>query len=189
MLDAVEDPWDKLLDMKDRLKHLTPHFYQASIRSFTYRLENELITLISRSNVRYNLHHDPSKPIRMQYLRYWTNDEKTAMYEYVIPRNKMDMLRRTRSDRVQPLSSTVQVSLNMFTSWQWPMNDEIQLQVCRPQMYGCENPALVKWKLSDGLTYAEAFRRQQARDNEIQRTANERGMDNNVLRFVQTRGL
>ena len=69
VLDAVQDPRDKLLDMEDRLKHLTPHFYQASIRSFTYRLESELITLISRSNVKCNLHHDPSKPMRFQYLR------------------------------------------------------------------------------------------------------------------------
>ena len=112
---------------------------------FTYRLESELITLISRSSVKYNLYHDPSKPIRMQYLRYWKNDEQTAMYEYVVPRNKMDMLRRTRSDRVLPLSSIVQVSLNMFTSWQWLMNDEMDLQVCRPQMHGCEKPALIKW--------------------------------------------
>ena len=52
VLDAVEDPRDNLLDMEDRLKHLTPHFYQASIRSFTYRLESELITLISRSSVK-----------------------------------------------------------------------------------------------------------------------------------------
>ena len=125
VLDAAEDPRGKLLNMEDRLRHLTPHFYQASIRSFTYRLESELITLISRSNVRYNLYHDPSRPIRMQYLRYWTNDEQTATKEYVIPRNKMDMLRRTSSDRVQPPSSIVQVNLNMFTSWQWLMNDEM----------------------------------------------------------------
>ena len=125
------------------------------------------------------MYHDPSKPIRMQYLRYWTNDEQAAMHDYVIPRSKMDMFRRTRSDRVQPLGSTVVVSLNTFTSWQWPMNDEMQLQVCRPQMHGRENPALIKWKLSAKLTYTEAFSQQQARNNEIQRTADERGMDSN----------
>ena len=69
----------------------------------------------------------------------------------------MDMFRRTRSDRVQPLSSTVTVSLNTFTPWQWPKNDEMQLQVCRPQMHGRKNPALVKWNLSNKLTYAERF--------------------------------
>ena len=67
--------------------------------------------------------------------------------------------------------------------------DEMELQVCRPQMHGRENPALIKWRLSDRLTYAEAFLQQQARDNEIRRTANERGMDINVLRFAQTRGM
>ena len=52
VLDAVEDPRGKLLSMEDILRHLTPHASQASIRSLTYRLESELITLISRSNVR-----------------------------------------------------------------------------------------------------------------------------------------
>ena len=136
VLDAAADPRGKLLSMEDRLRHLTPHAYQASIRSFTYRLESELITLISRSNVRYNLQHDPSRPKRLQYLRYWTNDEQAAMNDYVIPRSKMDLFRRTRSDRVQPLSSIVTVSLNTYTPWQWPSNDEMQLQVCRPQMHG-----------------------------------------------------
>ena len=188
VLDAVQDPRDKLLDMEDRLKHLTPHFYQASIRSFTYRLESELITLISRSSVKYNLHYDPSRPMRIQYLRYWTHDEQTAMHDYAIPRGKMDLLRRTRSDRVHPRSSFVEVDLNIFTGWQWLMNDEMELQVCRPQLHGRENPALIKWRLSNGLTYAEAFRRKQVRDEQIQRTANMRGMDSNVLRFVETRG-
>ena len=145
MLDAVEDPRGKLLSMEDRLRYLTPHAYQASIRSFTYRLESELITLISRSNVRYNLYHDPSRPIKLQYLRYWTNNEQAAMHDYVIPRSKMDLFRRTRSDRVQPLSSTVTVRFNTCTRWQWPSNDEMQLQVCRPQMHGRDNPALIKW--------------------------------------------
>ena len=142
VLDAVEDPRGKLISMEERLRYLTPHAYQASIRSFTYRLESELITLISRSNVRYNLYHDPSRPLRLQYLRYWTNDEQAAMHDYVIPRSKMDLFRRTRSDRVHPLSSTVTVSLNTYTPWQWPSNDEMQLQVCRPQMHGRENPEL-----------------------------------------------
>ena len=127
---------------------MVPHFYQASIRSFSYRLESELITLISRSSVKYNLHYDPSRPMRIQYLRFRTHDEQTAMHDYAIPRGKMDLLRRTRSDRVQPLSSFVEVDLNMFTGWQWLMNDEMELQVCRPQMHGRENPALVKWNLS-----------------------------------------
>ena len=98
VLDAVEDPRGKLLDMEDRLRYLTPHFYQASIRSFKYRLESELITLISRSSVRYNLYHDPSKPLRLQYLRHWTHNEQAAMEDYVIPRSKMDVLTRTKSD-------------------------------------------------------------------------------------------
>ena len=101
----------------------------------------------------------------------------------------MDLLRRTRSDRVQPLTSFVEVDLNMFTHWQWLMNDEMELQVCRPQMHGRENPALIERKLSYLLTYAEAFSQQQSRDKEIQRTADERGMDSNVLRFVPTRGM
>ena len=100
--------------------------------------------------------------MRIQYLQYWTNDEQTAMHDYAIPRGKMDLLRRTRSDRVQPLSSFVEVDLNMFTGWQWLMNDEMELQVCRPQLHGRENPALIKWRLSNGLTYAEVFRQQQA---------------------------
>ena len=56
-------------------------------------------------------------------------------------------------------------------------------------MHGRENPALIKRRLSDRLTYAEAFLQQQARDNEIRRTANEKGMDSNVLRLAQTRGM
>ena len=186
VLDAVGLPRDGLNSMEERLTSLTPHVYQASIRSFNYRLESELITLISRSSVRYNLHYDPSNPMRLQHLRYWTNDEQAAMDDYVIPRGKLDLLRRTRLDRVQPLSSIVEVHLNMFTHWQWLINNEMELQVCRPQIHGRENPALIKWKLSDRLTYAEAFRQQQARDNEIQRTADERGMDSNVLKFVKS---
>ena len=120
-------------------------------------------------------------------MQIWTNDKQAAMHDYVIPRSKMDMFRRTRSDRVQPLSSTVVVSLNTFTPWQWPMNDEMQLQVFRPQMHGRENPALVKWNLSNKLTYAEVFRRQQIKDEQIERTALIRGMDSNVLKFVESR--
>ena len=101
----------------------------------------------------------------------------------------MDLLRRTKSDRVQPLSSTIEVSLNMFTHWQWPINNEMELQVCRPQMHGRENPALIKWNLSDKLTYAEAFSQQQARDDEIQKTADQRGIASYVLRFATTRAL
>ena len=111
------------------------------------------------------------------------------MDDYVIPRSKMDVLRRTKSDRVQPLSSTIDVSLNMFTHWQWPINNEMELQVCRPQIHGRENPALIKWKLSNKLTYSEAFSQQQARDDEIQRTADQRGIDRNVLRFANTGAL
>ena len=96
VLDAVEDPRGKLISMEERLRYLTPHAYQASIRCFAYRLESELITLISRSNVRYNLYHDPSRPLRVQYLRYWTNNEQAAMHDYVIPRSKKDLFRRTR---------------------------------------------------------------------------------------------
>ena len=88
-----------------------------------------------------------------------------SMHDYVVPRAKMDLLRRTRSDRVQPLSSFVEVNLNMFTNWQWLKNNEMELQVCRPQMHGRENPALIKWKLSAKLTYTEAFSQQQARNN------------------------
>ena len=63
----------------------------------------------------------------------------------------------------------------------------MELQVCRPQMHGRENPALVMWNLSNKLTYAEVFRRQQIRDEEIERTALTRGMDSNVLKFVESR--
>ena len=69
VLDAVGLPRDSLNSMEERLTGLTPHVYQASIRSFKYRLESELITLVSRSSVRYNLHYDASRPIRLQYLR------------------------------------------------------------------------------------------------------------------------
>ena len=109
------------------------------------------------------------------------------MHEYVIPRSKMDLFRRTRSDRVHPLSSTVTVSLNTYTPWQWPSNDEMQLHVCRPYVYGRDNPALVRWTLSNKLKYAEAFRQQQIRDERIERTALTRGMDSNVLKFVESR--
>merc|ERR1711894_545241 len=68
-----------------------------------------------------------------------------------------------------------------------PINDEMQLQVCRPRVYGRDNPALVRWTLSNKLTYAEAFRQQQARDERIERTALTRGMDSNVLKFVESR--
>ena len=77
----------------------------------------------------------------------------------------------------------------MFTHWQWLRNSEMELQVCRPQVHGRENPALVKWKLSEKLTYAEAFSQQHSRDDEIQRAAAQRGIDRNVLRFVNSRPL
>ena len=96
----------------------------------------------------------------------------------------MDLFRKTRSDRVTPLSSLVTVSLNTYTPWQWPSNDEMQLQVCRTNVYSRDNPALVRWNLSNKLTYAEAFRQQQIRDERIERTASIRGMDSNVLKFV-----
>ena len=54
-------------------------------------------------------------------------------------------------------------------------------------MHGRENPALVKWNLSNKLTYAEAFRQQQIKDEQIERTALARGLDINVLRFVESR--
>ena len=125
VFDAIGLPRDDLHSMEERLMDLTPHFYQASIRSFKYRLERALTTLISRSNARYKLYHDPSKPLRRQYLRYWTHDEQ-ASTDYLIPR-------RTKSDRVQPLSSTIEFSLNMFTHWQSLRNNEMELQVCRPR--------------------------------------------------------
>ena len=63
----------------------------------------------------------------------------------------------------------------------------MQLQVCRPYVYSRDNPALVRWNLSNKLTYAEAFRQQQVRDERIERTASMRGMDSNVLKFVESR--
>ena len=54
-------------------------------------------------------------------------------------------------------------------------------------MYGRDNPAMVKWTLSNKLTYAEAFRQQQIKDERIERTALARGMDSNVLQFVESR--
>ena len=55
------------------------------------------------------------------------------------------------------------------------------------QMYGRENPAFGKWNMSNKLTYAEAFRRQQIKDEQIERTALARRMDSNVLKFVESR--
>ena len=52
-------------------------------------------------------------------------------------------------------------------------------------MHGRDNPALVKW--NNKLTYAEVFRRQQIKDEQIERTVLARGMDSNVLKFVESR--
>ena len=54
-------------------------------------------------------------------------------------------------------------------------------------MHGRDNPALDKWTLSNKLTYAEAFRQQQIKDERFERTALARGMDSNVLKFVESR--
>ena len=74
---------------------------------------------------------------------------------------------------------------NLFEHW--VSNDEMQLQVCRPNVYSRDNPALVRWNLSNKLTYAEAFRQQQIRVERIERTASIRGMNSNVLKFVESR--
>ena len=49
--------------------------------------------------------------------------------------------------------------------------------------------ALIKWRLSEKLSYAEAFSQQLARDEESQRTAEQRGIDRNNLRFVNSKSL
>ena len=46
---------------------------------------------------------------------------------------------------------------------------------------------MVKWNLSNKLKYAEVFLRQQIKDEQIERTALIRGMDSNVLKFVESR--
>ena len=56
-------------------------------------MDSELITLISRSDRKCKLYHDPSRPLRLQYLRYWTPDEGAVVND-VIPLDKMNLLRK-----------------------------------------------------------------------------------------------
>ena len=41
ILDAITAPTESLLGIEERLSDLTPHFYQASIRSLSYRSSSE----------------------------------------------------------------------------------------------------------------------------------------------------